>query len=861
MDAITRLTEALAGRYSIDRELGRGGMATVLLARDLRHDRQVAIKVLRPELSAILGAERFLHEIKLTANLQHPHIVPLFDSGEAEGLLWYAMPFLEGESLRGRLDREKQLPVEDAVRITRQVAEALEYAHRHNVIHRDIKPENILLLGGTALVADFGIALAVSNAGGHRLTETGLSLGTPYYMSPEQAMGDRQLDARSDVYSLGAVLYEMLTGDPPHTGSTAQAILTATMTEEPRDVRQRRPKIPESVAIAVHRAIEKLPADRFPSAVTFAEALDRSITTALIGPRVSGGSQRRALLLSGAAGLVLGAVGALLFDALTRSHPREPGDARSQITFSGRAWSAGVSPDGQFVAYVEATCRHGSIYGCSFDLLVQEAGSTRPVPVLTKALALDVPHWTRDGQSVVVNAELDSNRVGVFEISRLGGAPQRLTDPGDIDTHPTGDTIVVERPLGPDHTIVQLVAIPSGTVADSLLLPFGGVLSIAWSPDGHHLALARRNKTWIVDREGKTTGSVSFQGRGQVRWSPDGSALMTFRVGRGREDELVRLTVDNAGRIVGNPVVILARVQTLYAGAFDLARRSGRMVLATGSANHDQWVFDLDQRPPRATQVTKGTTWYGIPGVSPDGSEMYYLRGDALGDNLYATRLADSTEEAFTAVRTPGGNAARVSQDGKRLVFESVGDSGMALTNFEVASRRLTRRYYDGWPYFWPLGTTGFIGLDRNSHEPFVLDSAGADPITVPVPDSLRIVTLQPSANAKEMLAAAVAGRWIVLGMVPVPQGGWRELLRSKTEEVGLSAAADGSFYLGQWPAAEAHPSLWRISPSGGPPVRLTDLPAPCSPASIVVASLGHRAACTVEDFRSDIWFVDGVTN
>src|SRR4249919_1314861 len=217
MDALSRLRTALIERYEIEREIGAGGMATVYLARDPRHDRNVALKVLNPELGAVLGVERFLSEIRVTANLQHPNLLPLFDSGDADGLLFYVMPFVDGESLRQRMDREKQLPVDEAVRIACAIAGALDYAHRQGVIHRDLKPENILLHEGQPLVMDFGIALAVSNAGGTRITQSGISLGTPQYMSPEQATGDRQIDARSDVYSLGAVVYEMLVGDPPHT--------------------------------------------------------------------------------------------------------------------------------------------------------------------------------------------------------------------------------------------------------------------------------------------------------------------------------------------------------------------------------------------------------------------------------------------------------------------------------------------------------------------------------------------------------------------------------------------------------------------------------------------------------------------
>ena len=224
-EIVARLTAAIADRYAVKHQIGQGGMATVYLAEDLKHHRKVAVKVLRPELAAVLGGDRFLKEIEVTANLQHPNILPLFDSGVADGFLYYVMPFVEGESLRDRLDREKQLPVSDAVEIATEVAGALDYAHRHGVIHRDIKPENILVHDGRAVVADFGIALAVTQAGGTRITETGLSLGTPDYMSPEQATADRDLDGRSDVYSLGAVTYEMLTGDPPHTANTVQAII------------------------------------------------------------------------------------------------------------------------------------------------------------------------------------------------------------------------------------------------------------------------------------------------------------------------------------------------------------------------------------------------------------------------------------------------------------------------------------------------------------------------------------------------------------------------------------------------------------------------------------------------------------
>jgi serine/threonine-protein kinase len=296
MDPGSQLNAALAGRYDIDREIGAGGMATVYLARDLKHNRKVALKVLKPELGAVLGVERFLAEIQVTANLQHPNLLPLFDSGEANGLLFYVMPFVEGESLRARLEREKQLPVDEAVRIAVAIAGALDYAHQHGVIHRDLKPENILLQAGQPVIADFGIALAVSKAGGARVTQTGLSLGTPQYMSPEQATGDKVIDGRTDIYSLAAMTYEMLTGEPPHTGTSAQAIIAKLMTEDVRPLTVLRRAVPAHVDAAVRHGLEKLAADRFATAGDLARALTGERPVVLAGAAAAGASGSGAIV-------------------------------------------------------------------------------------------------------------------------------------------------------------------------------------------------------------------------------------------------------------------------------------------------------------------------------------------------------------------------------------------------------------------------------------------------------------------------------------------------------------------------------------------------------------------------------------
>ena len=309
-DAVARLNAALEGRYAIERELGEGGMATVYLADDLKHNRKVALKVLKPELAAVVGAERFLAEIQVTANLQHPHILPLFDSGEADGFLFYVMPYVEGDTLKDRLDREHQLPVGDAVQIATDMAEALDYAHRQGVIHRDIKPGNVLLQAGKPVISDFGIALAVGVAGRGRLTETGLSLGTPHYMSPEQATGDQQVGASTDTNALGSVLYEMLVGEPPYPGTTAQAVLGKIIAGKPVSVMEERPSVPENVDAAVRCALEKLPADRFTSAQDFVRALGdehfRYGELAMAGAGVGVGLWKRLTIATTATTLVFG---------------------------------------------------------------------------------------------------------------------------------------------------------------------------------------------------------------------------------------------------------------------------------------------------------------------------------------------------------------------------------------------------------------------------------------------------------------------------------------------------------------------------------------------------------------------------
>ncbi|HSQ32043.1 MAG TPA: protein kinase [Gemmatimonadaceae bacterium] len=423
------LSAALADRYRIERELGAGGMATVYLAHDLKHDRKVALKVLKPELAAVLGAERFVVEIKTTASLQHPNILPLFDSGEAGGFLYYVMPFIEGETLRAKLDRETQLGIDEAVNITCEVAGALDYAHRHGVIHRDIKPENILLHDGRAMVMDFGIALAVSAAVGGRMTETGLSLGTPHYMSPEQATADRDITARSDIYSLASVLYEMLAGDPPFVASSAQAVIMKIITEPARPVNEHRRSVPSNLVAAVGKALEKLPADRFESAKAFSDALAnpafetataahaKSARTSGVSPVLFRATAAVAVLsLAGLAWSLRRTEGARPVTRLSLAFPDS-----QQIADGGSFSRLALSPDGRTIAYVGPG---GS--ASSARLWVRRLDQLRATSLAGTDGATN-PSFSPDGKRI---AFVSGTPWAVRVIPVGGGPPITLTDSG-----------------------------------------------------------------------------------------------------------------------------------------------------------------------------------------------------------------------------------------------------------------------------------------------------------------------------------------------------------------------------------------------------------------------------------------------
>ena len=654
-DIAATLRDALADRYAIDREIGRGGMATVFLARDLRHDRQVALKVLDPELGAVLGVERFLSEIKVTANLQHPHLLPLFDSGAAAGLLFYVMPFVEGETLRNRIEREKQLPVDEVVRIASGVASALGYAHARGVIHRDLKPENILIQAGQPVVADFGIALAVSNAAGARMTQTGLSLGTPQYMSPEQASGDRALDARSDIYSLGAVTYEMLTGEPPHSGTTVQAVIAKLLTETPRGVRVTRPGIPEHVEAAVAKALEKLPADRFGSAERFVDALEgRGGVITPTGLRGSAPARvTRAQLTKLAPWALAGAASLLLIGwSLGNRAPRRGADAtrvvRAQLSLPAQMPLDGMvlTPDGSQLVYVARTDGVNRLHVrdlSSLDSRVLEGTEGATEPFVSPAGG-----W-----------------VGFFSGNRMrklplaGGPVQDLAEVhgGSFRSASWGPrNEIVTR----DETGLARVSASGGTATPLVDPATGKQVACIWplvSPSGEHVFCLKGGPggfeddfLWVVSlRTGAITHATELATR-------DPHAVIDGHlVYRNFDASMMAVRFDaRRGRIEGTPFPVLEESRIHALGGENAVYYSmqglTRVVLAAGDSTRVLWT------PP----------WpVSSPRISPDGRTLLAVR---LGEQLYEIWTYDLATRSATRV-VGRGRRPSWSTDGRRVTY------------------------------------------------------------------------------------------------------------------------------------------------------------------------------------------------
>ena len=709
-------------------------MATVYLARDLRHHRNVALKVLSPELGAVLGPERFLSEIRVTANLQHPNLLALFDSGETSGLLYYVMPFVEGETLRHRLDREKQLPVEEAVRLAVAVASALEYAHQHGVIHRDLKPENILLQAGQPVIADFGIALAVSNAGGQRVTQTGLSLGTPQYMSPEQAAGDRAIDGRTDVYSLGAMLYEMLAGEPPHSGTTAQAIIAKLMTTQPQPLRSLRASVPPHVADAVEKALAKLPADRFSTASEFSAALTNPaftiahepqerqsaalararwiavassvlavvlLTVALWGwlrppaqkqvvryqlaldtaEALSPSAYQRAAISADGTKLLYigGPSGRLMLRPRSQLHGAPlPGTDQAQNPF--------FSPDGQHVGFMTTDRK----------LRITSIDGGQPIAIADSLVGFGGLAWARDGFIYAAGA----GPSGLVRVSPTAGAvPTRFTTLNAAASEvkhfwpeplPSGKGVlftISSRQKGASSTTSSVAVAEIVTGVHRVLIQ--NATNARYAASGHLLYVTPSGSLMAVpfDQNAmRVTGNaivldngvrVTRLGAADISISSTGTLIYTKSATRGSR-ELVWVTRDGTPHAVDS---------TWHEAFEDLALSpdgsSLAIGIAAGSASN-LWVKSFARGTN--SRLTFDEPDVSYPAWTPDSRSVTYLDGN-VGNAVIATKPANGTTAPHVDFHDATGSirAAQLAPDGKWLIIETA--EGKSATYDIVAIR------------------------------------------------------------------------------------------------------------------------------------------------------------------------------
>ena len=873
-----RVTAALAGRYAIERELGAGGMATVYLAHDVRHDRDVALKVLRPELAAVLGGERFLHEIRISARLDHPHILTLIDSGSADGLLWYVLPYVRGESLRAKLTRERQLSIEETVRIATQVASALDYAHRQGVIHRDIKPENILLHEGEAVVADFGIALAVREAGGSRLTESGLSLGTPQYMSPEQATGDRDVDARSDEYSLAAVVYEMLAGEPPHTGATVQAVVAKLLTERPTRIRTVRDTVPEGIDAAVAKALAKVPADRFDDAAEFAAELMASGARPPAGVQarpfaVLQGRPRRLKIGVGTAIILVAVLGTIV---LTRPKPESVAIGKvTQLTYEpGLEIEPAISPDGKVVAYAAGPLS-------AMRIFVRQPGG-RPVPLTADSSPSQRrPLWSPDGTRILYETDVD-----LFLVPSLGGVPRLMAHGACCAAwSPDGRQVAYvqsHRRFGTSERPESISVVPPDGGASHFIAAVSDPHSLTWSPDGRWLALVSGNDQFAV-------GTVQLANKGPSAvvlvpaaggrlvpvtnnaslnvspvWTPDARHLL-FVSNRDGARDVYAVPLGNSGLPAGKPL----RLTTgLNAHSISLSADGTRLAYSVYTSQANVWAIPVPADGPvsvdRANQVTTGNQTIEEMGLSPDGRWLYFDSDRSGNADIYRMPVGGGEPEQLTTDPADDFSPA-VSPDGRWVAFHSLrfgtrdifvmpaeGGAAQRVTD-DPGEERNPAWSPDGQSLSYGLGGTG----TRDGLYVVSKDQSGRWGASRRVWNHPNRSTWSP--DGRTLLIAWTDGIWII----PADGGSPRQVLQLPDSlngpEPGVAQwSRDGRTIYVKIGDRRGRASILGLPAAGGRLSLLVRFDDPAKPSyRMSWAADGRRFYFTINDRRSDIYVAE----
>ena len=867
------LSAALADKYRIIRELGAGGMATVYLAEDVKHQRSVAVKVLKPELAHELAPERFLREIATTANLRHPHILPLFDSGITSdpAFLYYVMPLVDGQSLRDRLNQQRQLPVDEAITIARDVGDALEYAHQHGVIHRDIKPENILLEGGHAVVADFGISRAIGSGGRDMLTGTGVSVGTPVYMSPEQASGDPNLDGRSDQYALACVLYEMLGGQPPFTGPTAESIVRQHMVAEPAPITNLRPSVTPSVASAITRALAKSPADRFNSTAQFVQALTMTSDTSVIRPRV------KTLVAGGVVGAVL-LIGAIWMIRRNASEPLRMtlGKSEQFTAEPGLEIQPALSPDGKFVAFAQGTPN-------TMRIFIRPVGGGRTIPLSDDSTSVEThPMWSPDGSQL-----LFLTKYNLSIAPALGGSSRVLVPaPKDLTSNVSrlGVTAGTWSPNGREIAFSRadsLFIIPVNGGTERLVASGVEELhSCAWSPDAKWIACVSANVESVFPGQGFGNLSPSsielFTAAGGAHatiissgvanlspaWTSDSRHLLFVSTRDGPRDVYAQ-ELSASGKAVGAPVRISTGMETM---TISLSADGSKLAYTVYSADANLWSWPMSAGtsvdPKRATQLTTSHQVIEYPSVSRDGRWLLFdsnLKGNA---DIYRMPIGGGTPEQLT--RDPADEfGPDLSPDGKEVAYHvwRNGTRDIAVQPLAGGPMQLVAASptQESFPIWSPDGHA-IVFMDQTPEAPALIVKRKADgtwekptPLVAPAlfpawsPDGQEILySTQPPAKTPELMAIRASGGAPRKLYQPGPNGPWAEKGRW---------SPDGKAVYFKSHDAQHRTEFYSVPAAGGTPRLVARLDDPSwQSIRVFFATDGVRLFFPVEDRQSDIY-------
>ena len=870
MDLRDQLQSTLGNAYTIERELGGGGMSRVFVATETALGRKVVIKVLPPETAGQVSIERFKREISLAAQLQQAHIVPLFSAGEVDGLPYYTMPFVEGESLRARLTREGELPLGDALSVLKEVARALAYAHEHGIVHRDIKPDNVLLSGGSTMVTDFGIAKALSASaasGNTSLTQLGIALGSPAYMAPEQASADPNVDARADLYAFGCMAYELLSGQLPFTGRPAPALLAAHMTEAPEPITKRRPNTPPVLAALVMQCLEKRPADRPKTAHDVVRALDAvvvtpSATTSAASSMAAPARGRRSwlpLAIAGAGGIALG-LAMSRFTGATAGTTAQSSIRR--LTFSGQIGCAAISPDGRAFASIVGW---GSAF-CTGRLVAQSLPAGRETVLLEEVGVVQGLRFSPNGMNLLFAGTMRDGLRGLFLLSRVGGTPRLLDSLSLNSSFPLVGFRDDRTVFSLRNQWLRFMDAESGAVKDSLLVPLTrNIGGLQFFPSGTAAVMSvfsgDRKYLALTDARLAITDSVEV---GDATFTRTGSsAVAYFASGQGTSADLLVREVDlRRGRYSGRPRILLTAQSWVFDVTGDTA---GRVLLLLKSRVSDAaWAAQVGRASNAPRSLARSLDSYlGGPVISTDGERVAFARNGLSGYNNYWIPFAGGAE---TQVSFDSANRQGVHWIGAKrlLMHSSVSAARPAVADLATGRLRTLTDAPEGLDFRTVLADSEWVWFRQSQNALVITDTLARVKLVVPspvangafgfraiaTPDGRRVIAPVASEGKDDIALYEYTRSTNVWRFLATFGGPFGDIAR-------LGAVGREYAYFATWNLSRAERgSLWLVPLKGAAPIRLGPLPMDCAPTSFSISADGARMVCNVTTEEPDAWIV-----